>query len=295
QIPGKKDSSNGGTIDFGDEKDNLLEWDEEYSLRMRASCCQGISFTPFSNVITFNTPIPTRFKSKILTKQENDLLLSFLPKGKREVTLLYCGSSDGFGADIFHEKCDYAGATVTIVLSDQFNHVFGGFTNLQWTSRNTYANDAGAFVYLLRSGKGDNPQKFTIKSGYEGYAIYDNSSYGPAFGKKVKNEKIGLITIFMFKCGGHDFYISDYCNSTTNNYCKPHSYNGPSDNTRLAGANNFKVKEIEVYLVEWHDFWSDLAAFVDGNSLLFIHRYSAQLLKLVTNARFNIEKMKENV
>ncbi|ETO09226.1 hypothetical protein RFI_28161, partial [Reticulomyxa filosa] len=34
QIPGKKDSSD-GTIDFGDEKDNLLEWGEEYSLRMR--------------------------------------------------------------------------------------------------------------------------------------------------------------------------------------------------------------------------------------------------------------------
>ncbi|ETO09803.1 hypothetical protein RFI_27574 [Reticulomyxa filosa] len=195
QIPGKKDSSN-GIIDLGDEKDNLLEWDEEYSLRMRASCCQGISFTPFSNIITFDTPTPTptptptRFNSKILTKQEDDLLLSYLPNGKEsEVTLLYRGSNDGFRVSDFRDKCEYAEATVTIVLSDQFNHVFGGFTNLQRTSRNAYANDAGAFVYLLRSGKGDNPQKFTIKSGQEQHAIYDYSSYGPTFGKKVKHKK----------------------------------------------------------------------------------------------------------
>ncbi|ETO01720.1 hypothetical protein RFI_35719, partial [Reticulomyxa filosa] len=168
--------------------DNLLEWDTKYSLRMRASCCQGISFTPFSNVITFNTLISIEFKSKILTHKEGQLLLSYLPKGKEsKVTLLYRGSDDGFGSSNFHEKCNGKGATVTIVLSDQFNHVFGGFTNLQWTSRNTYANDAGAFVYLLRSGKGDNPQKFTTKSGQEGYAIYDHSSYGPTFGKKIDN------------------------------------------------------------------------------------------------------------
>ncbi|ETN97651.1 hypothetical protein RFI_39878 [Reticulomyxa filosa] len=217
---------------------------------MRASCCQGISFTPFSNVITFNTFI--KFKSKILTKQEDDLLLSYLPKGKEsKVTLLYRGSNDGFGIGTFHQKCNGKGATVTIILSDQLNHVFGGFTNAHWRGGNgNFVHDAGAFVYLLRSGKGDNPQKFTIKSGHEQHAIYNSSSYGLTFGKKVKNKKIGLITIFMFKCGGHDLYICNNCNSNTNNSCNPGSYDGPIDNTRLAGANTFKVKEIEVYLVE---------------------------------------------
>ncbi|ETO01461.1 TLDc domain-containing protein [Reticulomyxa filosa] len=215
QIPGKRYSFN-ETIDFGNEKDNLLEWDKKYSLRMRASFCQGISFTSFSNIFIFDTSIPIKFGSVILTKEENRLLLSYLPKGKEsKVTLLYRGSRDGFRASDFHEKCDNKGATVTIVLSDQFNHVFGGFTNVQWTSRNTYANDAGAFVYLLRSGKGDNPQKFTIKSGHEQHAIYDSSLRGPVF----------------------------------DNGCDPYSYNGPSDNTKLGGARNFQVKEIEVYLV----------------------------------------------
>ncbi|ETO00348.1 TLDc domain-containing protein [Reticulomyxa filosa] len=240
EIPAVLNQSN-GTIDFGDEKDNLLEWNKNHSLRMRASFCQGISFTSFSKSITLRIDQNLSY-SKIINNNEINTLLSFLPKGKEsKVTLLYRGSRDGFGVSDFHEKCDNKGATVTIVLSDQFNHVFGGFTNLQWTSRNTYANDAGAFVYLLRSGKGDNPQKFTIKSGQEQHAIYDYSSYGPTFG------------------GGHDFHISDNCNSNTNNYCNPYSYNGPSDNTRLAGARNFKVKEIEVYLVEWPDFWSDLS------------------------------------
>ncbi|ETN99255.1 viral A-type inclusion protein, partial [Reticulomyxa filosa] len=111
EIPAVLNQSN-GTIDFGDEKDNLLEWGIKYSLRMRASCCQGISFTPFSKSVTFDTPMPIKFESKILVKEENRLLLSFLPKrAESKVTLLYRGSNDGFGSSNFHEKCNGKGAT----------------------------------------------------------------------------------------------------------------------------------------------------------------------------------------
>jgi len=172
-------------------------------------------------------------KSKIMTKEEESILLSFLPKGKQsKVTLLYRGSRDGFGANDFHSKCNGKGATVTIVLSDGFNHVFGGFTNVTWNSANNWVRDERAFVYLLRSGKGDKPQKWNIKSGQEEHAISDLSNHGPAFG------------------AGRDISIVKNCNSVKDNYCNPTSYSGPSNNAVMAGAFKFKVKEIEVYLVE---------------------------------------------
>ncbi|ETO01729.1 TLDc domain-containing protein, partial [Reticulomyxa filosa] len=111
EIPAVLNQSN-GIIEFGDKKDNLLEWGTKYSLRMRASFCQEISFTTFSKSVTFDTPIPIKFESVILTEKENSLLLSFLPKrAKSKLTLLYRGSRDGFRASNFHKKCDNKGAT----------------------------------------------------------------------------------------------------------------------------------------------------------------------------------------
>ncbi|ETO14252.1 hypothetical protein RFI_23116 [Reticulomyxa filosa] len=57
EIPAVLNQSN-GTIEFGDEKDNLLEWNKKYSLRMRASFCLRNFFTTFSKSVTFDTPIP---------------------------------------------------------------------------------------------------------------------------------------------------------------------------------------------------------------------------------------------
>ena len=114
-----------------------MKWNNKYELRIRISFSNGFSFTPYSNIVIFETISQIKFKSKIITKEEENILLSFLPKGKQsKVTLLYRGSRDGFAANDFHSKCNGKGATVTIVLSDGFKHVFGGFTNVAWNSVN---------------------------------------------------------------------------------------------------------------------------------------------------------------
>ncbi|ETO05110.1 hypothetical protein RFI_32286 [Reticulomyxa filosa] len=168
------------TIEVGDEKEHLLEWNTRYTLRMRLSFGQGLGFTHFSNDITFNTSIEDEFMSTILTNKETKLILSFLPKGdKSKLILLYRGSRDGFDAMNFHQACDNKGKTL-IILLDEFNHVFGGFTNAEWNSSRciAYARDDGAFVYSLRN-RHHMPQKWNVDPDQSDYAICNYCNYGP--------------------------------------------------------------------------------------------------------------------
>ena len=82
---------------------------------------------------------PDLFLSNIVTMSESKQLLSwFEPQSKRKpFHLLYRASRDGFGANVFHQRCDNKGATLTIVQSS-YGNVFGGFTTRSWTSTYGY-------------------------------------------------------------------------------------------------------------------------------------------------------------
>jgi len=165
----------------------------------------------------------------IKRKRKKNLLLKFVPKGKRlKWKLLFRATKDGFSAYNFHTKCNNKGTTVVLVKS-QMNHVFGGYTEIPWTSNGNYGNDANSFIFLLRtSRKGDKPEKFMCKN--TTYSVNHTGSYGPTFG------------------GGHDFYLCDNCNVQNSSYSNyGHSYGGSSDNSKLAGAYNFLVDEFEVF------------------------------------------------
>ena len=49
-----------------------------------------------------------------------------------EWRLLFRASRDGFTASAFHSKCDNKGPTITVVKSS--SNIFGGFTEMPWTS-----------------------------------------------------------------------------------------------------------------------------------------------------------------
>ena len=145
--------------------------------------------------------------------------------GKVRFELLWKGSQDGFGASVFHAKCNNKGPTLTVIKSNN-DKIFGGYTSLSWQNRQTYAQDSTAFIYSLTHKAKCATQKNTN-------SIYDHSSYGPRFGN------------------GNDICIYGNCNTRSDNYCNPSTYALPSgaDNTFLAGSNYFTVKEIEVYAV----------------------------------------------
>ena len=47
--------------------------------------------------------------------------------------LLYRGTRDGSGANIFHNKCDNQGPTITLCKNDRGN-IFGGYSSISWAS-----------------------------------------------------------------------------------------------------------------------------------------------------------------
>jgi len=141
---------------------------------------------------------------------------------------LFVASEDGDTAKQFHSACDAKGPTVVIIETTTGN-VFGGYTDVAWSSANSYASSSNTFLFRLRPSM----QHYDGKEGKEGKAIYRGSSYGPTFGR------------------GHDIYIADSALSSTSSYTNGgHSYNFPSyPNYQLNdGVKNFKVKDYVVIL-----------------------------------------------
>ena len=95
---------------------------------------QGIIDELSSSEPTVQASKPTEAfeESEILTNDAHrSELKSWLPRGK------WRASRDGFAAATFHSKCDNKGPTVTIVKSG--NNIFGGFTEVSWASKLTFA------------------------------------------------------------------------------------------------------------------------------------------------------------
>jgi len=177
-----------------------------------------------------------KFESTILTNNEKLLLLQWIPINlqNKKWTLLLRASRDGYTAQVFHNKCNNKAPTIVIVHSNN-NHVFGGFTPISWDSNSSYkAEDTKAsFLFLLRSQRGDQPNKFSLKSTSNASHIYCHQSYCPMFGS------------------GPDLYMCDNCNIVNSSYSNfGTTYDHASDQNKLAGSYNFTVKDYEVYVLE---------------------------------------------
>lgn len=193
----------------------------------------------FQNILEISNPIDLlslaetgRIGSVIVTKVEDiKLLRSWIGTGIVKFKLLYRGSVDGFTGDAFHKKCDEFKPTITIVKSHH-NKVFGGYSDVVWTSTNNYKATANSWLFSL-----DAKEKYKQKPNQSHYGVYCYSSYGPTFG------------------GGHDLYIAN--NSNVGNPCysnygytfetKDLAYSSTQAQSHLAGSYNFKVEEIEVF------------------------------------------------
>ena len=107
--------------------------------------------------------------------------------------MLYRGSRDGFGADMFHAKCDGKLKTLTIVKSTNGN-IFGGYTAVAWDQSWSYKHDPNAFLFSLVNK--DN-QPFKFKYNGNGKAIECHPNNSAIFGD------------------GHDLFIASDANAIT--------------------------------------------------------------------------------
>lgn len=140
--------------------------------------------------------------------------------------LLYRGSTDGWSAATFHERCDGKGPTV-IVIEATTGERFGGFTSLDWISEDSdeYYLDTNSFLFSL-----DLKERLPIKTPAQ--AIYSSPDYGPCFGTNCD------ITI------GADPQAPLSCYSDTGV-----AYKQLSTGKYFTNQQFFTPKEIEIYAI----------------------------------------------
>ncbi|XP_067682168.1 interferon-induced protein 44-like [Haliotis asinina] len=173
---------------------------------------------------------------KVLQKSDKKQLTAWLGDNKG-FNLLYKASRDGCSAQLFHQKCDNKGPTVT-VLYNALDCVFGGYTALSWTSNvsGMWLTDQSAFLFRLYfKGKFD-PQKYPAKNGSN--AIYCLGSYGPTFG--------GGHDLFAFSGSipknGQYFQVNGSTNFGT-------SFHMQGDTATTVTADNLQLVDVEVYQI----------------------------------------------
>jgi len=178
-------------------------------------------------------PLLVFSETKLLDLEQKKRVVEWLGK-KVNTTLLYSASRDGFGAASFHIKCDNKGPTIVLIKSTS-GHMFGGYSGLPWDSISGYKGSHTSFLFTLTNPHGIPATKYVSKTN-DNNSIFCHSTYGPTFGS------------------GHDIYICNNSNSTTNN-CSSYFPGSYQDSTgrgqaTFTGAFNFQTSEIEVYSVE---------------------------------------------
>jgi hypothetical protein len=73
------------------------------------------------------------FKNLLDSRIISDIPEIFAEFRRKQFSLLWRGSRDGFEAEEFHRRCDGHANTLTVILDMQGN-IFGGFTPMEWES-----------------------------------------------------------------------------------------------------------------------------------------------------------------
>ena len=168
-------------------------------------------------------------KNILLNGDEFDLLKYFINKGNIKLSLLYKATIDSDFSNKFHERCDNNSPTITLVKTEEGIR-FGGYTTKTWNKDQECKRDDEAFLFSINLRK-----KYEIKKGVE-CAIYCGGEYGPTFGE------------------GFDLCLCDNFMGVNGSYSNfPKSYGKGSSTNELTEYNkNFKVSDVEVYLVSFY-------------------------------------------
>jgi len=171
---------------------------------------------------TFITRLYTRVRkisypqSTNLTQVQWAWLESELKKEGRCIGgLLFASAWDGYTAKEFHTRCDGMGPTLTLIETST-GLIFGGFTSVSWTSKDTYVNTDDVWLFT-QDGKGSF-RRINIYPASVGNALYCHEKYGPTFG------------------AGHDIHISP-----GSSYIKKATYE-----IAVGPEGKFEVKHCEV-------------------------------------------------
>ena len=157
-------------------------------------------------------------------------------KADQKFQLLYQASVHGYKAKNFHSKCDNQPNTLTIIKSHKGN-IFGGFVAAKWKSGISWESCPQAYIFsLVNKNKSSFKTPINVYRPFE--AIHCHFDNGPCFG-------VGQDIHIVDRCdlGGN------FCNFSSTYPHKDYFFKTPEATCILAGAENFKVVELEVYRV----------------------------------------------
>ena len=184
-----------------------------YNIRPNYS---SISFSPLSN--NNNNFF---LGSNIIKGNDIDILINFLPKKPKKITILFNSLIHGDKIQNFHNNVSNKSPTY-IIIKTKKDRIFGGYTTHVWNENNCgIYNDDNAFVFSL-----DNKKKYKIKNSSN--AIVDKDKY--------------------IQFGTCCFRINNKC-TETENLEEDEDYE--MTKLCLSGENNFLIKSYEVFLIEY--------------------------------------------
>ena len=210
---------------------NKLESNTNYEIRLCTIYNNIIS--NYSDIIKFKT---NKFDSILLneTNKCNECLNKIYEwTGGKNMELLYRGTRDGMSAEVFHNKCNNKGPTISLFKNEK-GYIFGGYASIDWTSYGNYRSAPDSFIFTLTNMYNISPTKFPNSD--TGYSIFDNSFCGPTFG------------------GGHDIVVfnpnyTDFPHSYKDVLGKGYSiFKGDNDNNKFNLKNKIKVESNLKYM-----------------------------------------------
>ena len=153
--------------------------------------------------------------SNVLTTTEENMLLKLMQeqvliKSNWNWELIYRGTEDGFGKEDFYEHCEDKANTV-VIIHNEYNQVFGGYTPLPWRYNKGDATKYEAdeslltFLFILRANENTNvgPYVFKLRDEKQNKALSyrDNTAFD--FGCNdlhLYQSRIYTITKCCFEC-----------------------------------------------------------------------------------------------
>ncbi|CAB4375758.1 unnamed protein product [Rhizophagus irregularis] len=137
-----------------------------------------------------------------------------------EFKLLLRGTRDGFTGTDFHQRCDSKSSTITIMKVSNTGELIGGFTPINWSSRNDWGFTHESFIFHL----GEKNVVSRVTDPAKAINYYEN--YGPSFGR-------------------NDLKMSGNFKAELKCCCKQGDYEFPIRND----TNSFSIDEYEVFQV----------------------------------------------
>jgi hypothetical protein len=166
----------------------------------------------------------------LLSEDQQKKLSEFYGNTKQKWELIYKASRDGFHANVFHNRCDNKGPTMTIIRSNN-NYLFGGYTSVAWTSINRYNNDPNAFLFTLTNPHNIPPTKYPVQPSMTQNAVKHDPEDGPRFG----NDDVGIYSNSNSNNSSHTNFPTIYIDTTR------------KGNNTFTGSVNFMTSDIEVF------------------------------------------------